>query len=69
MVESGHRQAPAQALTLLDQSSRSARESIAAWQHFKTSDLAYVNAALIKANREPLHIAAIEEQVHYAITR
>jgi photosystem II stability/assembly factor-like uncharacterized protein len=69
MVESGHRQAPAQALTLLDQSSHSARGSIAAWQRFKTTDLAQVNAALIKAKRDPLHIAAIEEQVHYAITR
>jgi photosystem II stability/assembly factor-like uncharacterized protein len=69
VVESGHRQAPAQAFALLSQMSAAAREGIAAWQRFKTTDLAQVNAALVKANREPLHIAAIEEQVHYAMTR
>ncbi|HTW62378.1 MAG TPA: hypothetical protein VMD55_11265 [Terracidiphilus sp.] len=69
VCESGHRQPPAQALELLSQVSKAARESIAAWQHFKSADLAQVNAALARAHLQPIRIAAIEEQVHYAMTR
>ncbi len=68
-VESGHRQAPAQALELLEQMSKAARDRIAAWQHFKSVDLAQINAALVSGHREPLPVAAVEEQVHYAMTR
>jgi photosystem II stability/assembly factor-like uncharacterized protein len=69
VVESGHRAAPAQALELQSQMSQAARDGIAAWEHFKRTDLAQVNDALVRAHREPLRIAAIEEQVHYAMTR
>ncbi len=69
VVESGHRPAPAQALALLDQMTHAAREAIAAWQRFKSVDLAQVNAALVRAGRQPIQIAAIEEQVHSAMTR
>jgi hypothetical protein len=69
VVESGDRTAPAQALAIFSEMSRAAHEKIEAWQHFKTSGLAEVNAALVRAHREPLQIAAIEEQVHYAMTR
>jgi hypothetical protein len=69
VVESGHREAPASALVIFDQMSDAAREKIAAWEHFKSADLAEVNAALLRADRKPLQIAAIEEQVHYAMTR
>ncbi len=69
MVESGHRAAPAQALAIFDSMSRSAHAQIEAWQHFKSADLSEVNAALVRAKRAPLQIAAIEEQVHYAMTR
>jgi photosystem II stability/assembly factor-like uncharacterized protein len=69
MVESGHRAAPNQALTIVDEMGRSARTQIAAWQRFKSAELADVNAALVRAKREPMQIAAIEEQVHYAMTR
>jgi hypothetical protein len=69
MVESGHRAAPAQALTIFDEMGRSAQTRIAAWQRFKSAELDDVNGALKRANRAPLQIAAIEEQVHYAMTR
>ncbi|MGA7343816.1 MAG: hypothetical protein WBE72_18575 [Terracidiphilus sp.] len=69
VVESGHRAAPEQALVIFDDMSKAAREKTAAWQRFKTGELSEVNAALARANREPLKIASIEEQVHYAMTR
>jgi photosystem II stability/assembly factor-like uncharacterized protein len=69
VVESGDRTAPAVALSIFRQMSEAARQNIAAWQHFKTADLATLNAALTAAHREPLKIAAIEEVVHYAMTR
>ena len=68
MVESGHRAAPAQALVIADEMGKSARAQTAAWRRFKTTELSDVNAALIRANRKPLQISAIEEQVHYAMT-
>jgi photosystem II stability/assembly factor-like uncharacterized protein len=69
MVESGHRAAPAQALAIFDEMSKASRAQIAAWQRFKAAELGDVNAALLRASRKPLQIAAIEEQVHYAMTR
>ena len=69
VVESGHRAAPAQALEILSSMSTSARKDIESWQQFKTTELSGVNAVLLRANRPPLQIAAIEEQVHYAMTR
>ncbi len=69
VVESGHRAAPAVALEILAQMSTSARENIQSWQRFKSTELSNVNKALVRANRPPLQIAAIEEQVHYAMTR
>ena len=69
MVESGHRAAPAQSLAIFDEMGKSARAQIAAWQQFKSVELGGVNKALARANRKPLQIAAIEEQVHYAMTR
>ena len=69
MVESGHRAAPSQSLVIFDQMSKAVHAQTAAWQQFKTTYLGHVNAALVRANRKPLQIAAIEEQVHYAMTR
>jgi hypothetical protein len=69
VVESGDRTAPAQAIEIFTQMSKASKEGIGAWQHFKTVDLAALNAALVSAHREPLKIAAIEEQVYYAMTR
>ncbi|HEX3660549.1 MAG TPA: hypothetical protein VHU89_03920 [Acidobacteriaceae bacterium] len=69
IVESGDRQAPDQALQIFHQSSEAAQTGIAAWEHFKAADLARLNATLTANHREPLHIAAIEETVHYAMTR
>ena len=69
MVESGHRAAPAQAVVIADDMGKSARSKTAAWQRFKTAELSDVNSALTRANRKPLQIAAIEELVHYAMTR
>lgn len=69
VVESGHRAAPSQSLAIFDEMGRSARTQIAAWQQFKTAELGQVNAALVRAHRSPLQIAAIEEQVHFAMTR
>jgi photosystem II stability/assembly factor-like uncharacterized protein len=69
MVESGHRAAPSQSLAIFDEMGQSARAQIAAWQQFKSAELGDVNAALVRASRKPLQIAAIEEQVHYAMTR
>ena len=69
VVESGDRPAPAQAIVIFDQMKSAANAQIAAWQHFKTSDLAKVNAALQRAHQPSLQIAAIEEEVHFAMTR
>jgi photosystem II stability/assembly factor-like uncharacterized protein len=69
VVESGDRPAPAQALVIFHTMKRAADRRIAAWQRFKISELAHVNAALARAHQAPLQIAAIEEQVHYAMTR
>jgi photosystem II stability/assembly factor-like uncharacterized protein len=69
MAESGDRTAPAQALAVADQMSKAARENIEAWERFKTTELTAVNSALVHAHKEPAQIAAIEEQVHYAMTR
>ncbi len=69
MVESGHRPAPEQALEIFKQMSQVAHADVAAWQRFKSVDLAALNLALIRANRKPLEISAIEEQVRYAMTR
>ncbi|MGH9617274.1 MAG: WD40/YVTN/BNR-like repeat-containing protein, partial [Acidobacteriaceae bacterium] len=69
VVESGDRTAPSQALVIFNRMESAADKQIEAWQHFKANDLAKVNAALRRANRPALQIAAIEEQVHYAMTR
>jgi hypothetical protein len=69
VVESGHRAAPAQALQILSEMNAAARQDIQSWQQFKTTELTKLNAALVRANRPPLQIAAIEEEVHYAMTR
>jgi len=69
VVESGDRPAPAQAIVIFDQMKKAANIQTAAWQHFKTSELAGVNAALQRAHQPSIQIAAIEEEVHYAMTR
>ncbi len=69
VVESGDRPAPAQAIVIFDQMKNAAHTQITAWQEFKRSELAQVNAALQRAHQPSLQIAAIEEEVHYAMTR
>jgi photosystem II stability/assembly factor-like uncharacterized protein len=69
VVESGDRPAPAQALVIFDQMKSAANTQIAAWQHFKATDLTAVNAALQRAHQPSLQVAAIEEEVHFAMTR
>jgi hypothetical protein len=69
VVESGDRTAPAQAVEIFTEMSKAAREKIASWQQYKKTDLDKLNDALKRAHLEPLQIAAIEEQVHYAMTR
>jgi len=69
VVESGDRTAPASAPAIFAQMKKASLDGIAAWQHFKTVDLISLDAALTSAHREPIHIAAIEQQVHDAMTR
>ncbi len=69
VVESGDRESPASALEIFGQMKKASAEGIAAWQHFKSTDLAQLNNALTAAHREPIHIAVIEQQVDYAMTR
>ncbi|HEY1808222.1 MAG TPA: hypothetical protein VGG42_06650 [Acidobacteriaceae bacterium] len=69
IVESGDRQAPEQAIEIFHQSSQAAQTQIAAWQRFKSTDLSQLNRKLSASHREPIQIAAIEETVHYAMTR
>jgi photosystem II stability/assembly factor-like uncharacterized protein len=69
MVESGDRTAPASALEIFDEMGKAEREKIASWEQYKKTDLPEMNKALQQANREPIKIAAIEEQVRYAMTR
>ncbi len=69
VVESGDRTAPAQAHQIYSQMSQTAQTQTAAWDQYKKTDLAALNAALRQAHQQPLQISAIEEQVHYAMTR
>jgi photosystem II stability/assembly factor-like uncharacterized protein len=69
IVESGDRTAPAQALIIFNRMKSAANKGIEAWQHYKTDELGKVNEALERAHQNPLQIATIEEQVHYAMTR
>ncbi|HEX3985096.1 MAG TPA: hypothetical protein VHX13_00700 [Acidobacteriaceae bacterium] len=69
IVESGDRPAPEQALQIFHLMSQAAQTNIAAWQHFKLTDLDPLNNRLKAGHRQLIHIAAIEETVHYAMTR
>jgi photosystem II stability/assembly factor-like uncharacterized protein len=69
IVESGDRTAPAQALEIFHQMDQAAQSNISAWQHFKSADLEKLNTTLKASHHEPIQIAAIEQTVHYAMTR
>ncbi len=69
MVESGDRAAPEQAHTIYNQMSAGARVKEQDWARFKTNQLTQLNRALQHAHLAPLAVAAIEEQVQYAMTR
>ncbi|HUY82527.1 MAG TPA: hypothetical protein VMU92_12455 [Acidobacteriaceae bacterium] len=69
IVESGDRTAPSQAIVIFKQMSNVAQQGIANWEQFKRNGLSRVNAELARAHQKPVHISAIEEQVHYAMTR
>jgi photosystem II stability/assembly factor-like uncharacterized protein len=69
VVESGDRPAPGQAIAIFNQMKDAAGAQIAAWRHFKSSELPAANAALQRAHQDPLQIAAVEEEVHFAMTR
>jgi hypothetical protein len=69
IVESGDREAPASALEIFAQMKKASADDLAAWHRFKTTDLTTLNNALTAAHREPIHIAAIEEEIDYAMTR
>ncbi|MGA7887132.1 MAG: hypothetical protein WCA44_15435 [Acidobacteriaceae bacterium] len=69
VVESGDRTAPAVALTIYHQMSQAVQAKTAAWEQFKRTEMPALNAALKRANKPPVQIAAIEAAVHYAMTR
>jgi photosystem II stability/assembly factor-like uncharacterized protein len=69
MVESGDRTAPSQAIVIFKQMSNVGQQKIQLWEQFKRTGLNHVNAALARAYQKPVQISAIEEQVHYAMTR
>ncbi len=69
MVESGDRTAPSQAIVIFKEMSNVAQQKIQDWDQFKKTGLSRVNSALARAHQKPVQISAIEEQVHYAMTR
>jgi hypothetical protein len=69
VVESGDRTPPSQAVLIFSQMRAAAEKQIAAWLQYKTHDLQRLNETLKRANHKSLEMAAIEEQVHYAMTR
>ena len=69
VVASGDRTAPESAHAIFDEMGKAERAKVAEWQQFKKSGLDPLNTALAHAHREPIKIAAVEEQVHYAMTR
>jgi photosystem II stability/assembly factor-like uncharacterized protein len=69
IVESGDRTAPSQAIVIFKQMSNIAQQKIQDWEQFKRTGLSRVNAALARAHQKTVQISAIEEQVHYAMTR
>ncbi len=68
-VESGHREAPAQAMELYQSASTSARERERQWARFKTDQLPAINEKLRQAKLKPIQITEIEQQVDYLMTR
>lgn len=69
MVESSDRQPPSQALLISRQMTPASIAAIARWNHYKATNLPTLNHILQQSNLPALQLAAIEEQVHYAMTR
>jgi photosystem II stability/assembly factor-like uncharacterized protein len=69
IVESGDRQAPEQALTIFHQMAAASAADIARWEHYKQTELPQLNARLKHSGLRAVEISAIEEEVHYAMTR
>ena len=69
MTESSDRQPPSQARAIYAQMHEAAETEVAAWRRYKTDVLPALNKQLQGANLPAIQVAAIEEQVHYAMTR
>ena len=69
IVESGDREAPEQALTIYHQMSAASHAGIARWEQYKQTELPQLNAHLKRSGLGTVEISAIEEEVHYAMTR
>jgi photosystem II stability/assembly factor-like uncharacterized protein len=69
MVESGDRQAPEQAVTIFHQMAKASSAEIARWEHYKQTELPRLNQRLKRSGLGTVEISAIEEEVHYAMTR
>jgi photosystem II stability/assembly factor-like uncharacterized protein len=69
IVESGDRQAPEQALVIYHQMAAASIADIARWEHYKQTKLPELNHTLKQSGLGSIEISAIEEVVHYAMTR
>jgi photosystem II stability/assembly factor-like uncharacterized protein len=69
IVESGDRQAPEQALTIYHQMAAAGTAAVAEWQQYKQTQLPALNRRLKQSGLGGIEISAIEEEVHYAMTR
>jgi photosystem II stability/assembly factor-like uncharacterized protein len=69
VAEGGDRAVPSQAIAVYQESSKSAKASIAEWTTFKQSKLPSLNDQLRNGKLAPIAIAEIEQEVEYLMTR
>ena len=69
VVESGDREIPAPATEIYDQARAAAAQAESQWTAMKQGELPRLNEALKRAHLQPVHIAAIERQVIFQMTR
>ena len=69
VAESSDRATPAQALDLYAEAHSASRAQVQKWEALKKGGLADLNQQLKAQGQAPIGIAAIEEEVHYLMTR
>jgi photosystem II stability/assembly factor-like uncharacterized protein len=69
VVESGDREAPAQAVEVYQESSKQLRSRLSEWSTFKQTKLPIINQHLKEANLAPIDLARIDEESEWLATQ